>query len=774
MKVRTLNLSFFILMAALLTTDVVFAQSGSQYPYSTKESCTQSFFLNTGNNSTSAAENFCKNKYPDPILVCAQEKLNLLKKSKTIAADDELNYINKFKEECIKVGVNSSSTTSAATTAATGSSATPTTQQEYQAQFQAQEAQRAQEIARQQAAANRRSGSSNNGNQLMESARILSAGASAYKEVRNAYDGIPTKSTPFGGDVAKSVADVEKAPAAAATSGAAPTAGSTAAQAPAASGTTTAPAAAAGSNDPKTVAAVNAEAGKNQVEVEKAAKDAKAAGAPPEVVDGAQGANPQANSVTPPPTPITAAAEQQTTTLTGAVKTAISGALPVLQNATPSLPFSNSATLLTSYIDPMITKYATFKKTCTTLAEKTEFVCAEGTSPGQRATRALMAASGPLLAVMNSAQGMCSTTSKITDLASKVLIGAKLVCSGAKITCGLTCASAVSDLQALSVDFDTRFESALELDQEMALENCSFFNEPASCNSDVANKFTAAVKAKGAISTALRAELGPTLGTSPSLVAKCEHSVEHIIGMTANVVSLAAAQKSAEECERRLASGGDMPTQQYCAMAGNSTTQFCKCQRDNTQEGCSGYLAMTSGGPLNTNTVGGTNLKSEGSGPSSFAGGGPSSSIKPSGDIALPTNLTQNNSNPSGNSLTANSNGNSGRGSPTGGSGLGGSGSSGSGSSASNKNNADKPEKKWSFGAFANKVGNLFKGGGGKSSKSSANGSVTAANKADALAKRKLASEKLSSEVTQASGKSNWDKVHRTYTLNESTFISGQ
>jgi hypothetical protein len=425
-----------------------------------------------------------------------------------------------------------------------------------------------------------------------------------------------------------------------------------------------------------------------------------------------------------------------------------------------------------------LNKYVQAKKTCSSLASKAEFLCVEGTSPGAKAAHTLIDVAGPVLAVMSSAQKSCSSTSKVMNLASMTLLAAKAVCVAAKVACDTSCASSAKDLTALQADAEANqaaYNTELSKCQTLAAQDPLLNPVAQQAVRETASKPPVAQTQLVDIKETLAQEATPAEpGTTPNLVAQCKSKLKDIAGMGINILGMLAAKSSADKCAEQLASSsgaasGDITTAQYCENAANVTTQFCKCQANSNQEGCPGYVAGAIGGDASGNDVAGTSIH-EGSGVSAFASG--------AGKGAAPVvpNSGLSNLGSSGGDLGASSLGaGSGSGSNSGLGNVGSSGSSGFDSKGSAEAAAKAAEakkadeaKKWDFGAAAS----AFFGSGPKASK---NGDVNGPDKANAVAiERKIASDRLASEVTSASGKSNWEKIRRSYLTKENTFLSGQ
>ena len=441
------------------------------------------------------------------------------------------------------------------------------------------------------------------------------------------------------------------------------------------------------------------------------------------------------------------------------------------------------------------------KPTCVKLAETSSFLCVE--APGAKTAKTLMDAAGPILAAVSSVQKACSNTAKVTNFASKLMTIAKATCVAAKLACDAGCGAASASVKGLLAELKT-IEASVSSDQAQASGQCEMECESraasqcsattigfmacytpalAACNTpcqaDVTKKTADAKAALQKITASISKENVPTpAGSVAATQVQCNMNAKDIVGLALNALSLANARESAKECDRKMAStgtgGGPVTPQQYCEIPANSGTQFCKCQQNSKQEGCPGNTGTGSlvSKDADKSNVAGVNLKT-GAGLSGFAGGTRGNPILNGG---RGSNGQGSGSGGGTNAdgvklgLGGDTTGGSGAGGGVAGGGAHGGGNSGGGAADSNGGGA--PEKKWSFGSFANALGGMFGGGGGgKGGKDSKNGNLN--SKQQEAIKRKLASDKLAGEITSASGKSNWEKVHQTYLIKDNSLLTG-
>ncbi|MFZ3231812.1 MAG: hypothetical protein WA160_16520 [Pseudobdellovibrio sp.] len=409
------------------------------------------------------------------------------------------------------------------------------------------------------------------------------------------------------------------------------------------------------------------------------------------------------------------------------------------------------------------------KKTCVSTAETSSLMCAEGTSPGAIKVRALMELATPALGLISSAQKACSSTAKITDFANKGLVLAKGMCVGAKALCDSACGSAASQLAALKVKvLPTAAHIAAEIAMQMA--DCGASSAGAAvCMPPLTAAKAALMEFKATVPPPLMAEQVPaSLGTTASLVARCQSNMKDIVMFGLNVASLVAAKSSADECANKLA-GGDQPkitTLEYCEMPANISAQFCVCKRNDKLEGCAGFVALKTDDPTKKADDMGNDVKTTGKG-NQFASGNLNG--KPSNAL---DNLTGSSNSDSSGKTTAADKAKGLAGGIGGYNAAGASDGIGSVPGSADSMGADgkgSDKKKWSFGSFMNSFG-----GGSDSGTSTASKKGALGQKDMDAIKRQIASEQIRSEVSAPSGKSNWEKVSERYLSNSQTLLSGK
>jgi hypothetical protein len=391
------------------------------------------------------------------------------------------------------------------------------------------------------------------------------------------------------------------------------------------------------------------------------------------------------------------------------------------------------------------------KVKCVQDAERTNMLCLEGSSPGIRAAKTLMDVSGPVLAMIGSAQKACSSTRKVTNLAMIGLTAAKGVCVASKLMCDASCASTRAKLETIFTGLRTGILAGLRADMAAAGTD----TQKQACVQGHQTTVQTTIQSYGPIQLNENSING---GTTAGLIASCQNKARDILGMATNIMGMAMAKMSAQKCEKQLASSagaagasGDVSTADYCSNPATSGSQFCKCQSNPTAEGCSGSLAA--GGLVgDANNQRGANLKA-GQGPNGFAGGG--ARAGGGSDFNL---RGGNGTDSSGAALAGLEAGGSAFGGGTNGAlggSVAGSGGSGAAGTAGLAAGTDKAaDKKWNFGAFA------ATGGGGASARgASALGNGNLSSQQQEAIERKIASEKYAAEITTSSGKSNFDKI---------------
>lgn len=484
--------------------------------------------------------------------------------------------------------------------------------------------------------------------------------------------------------------------------------------------------------------------------------------------------NADGGGATAPATDITTTAKQRDAELTTASKTLqnmsfmLTGTLP---------PFSKTAAAVQALSAKIDSYISTAKGACTTLAEKTEFLCMEGTSPGAIAARQVMNVAGPVLAVVNSAQKACSSTAKVSKMVGTGLTIAKGVCVASKLACDGACTIATSSFATIMQMASAEMKVALDGDAAVATSYCSAntITDP-SCVPRNQTRMQQVMATLLKVQTSLKAEQIPaTPGTTPNIALRCQSHMKDILLFAVNLAGLMQSKKSAESCEKTLAASGNtgVTPAQYCENTANAATQFCICQKNNTATGCPGAIANS----LNPNSTdpAGTNIKST-SGNSAFASGFKPTAVNSGLNKNAMGGLGSSGSGASGVSAdgAANTGANTSSDFNGGSQGLAGTNAPGGGSgdekSASGKGSSDK---KWNFGSlgeFGSSLGGLF--GGKSGSDKSGNGALNQ-KQMDAI-KRQIASEQRSAQVSSATGKSNWEKVQQRYLMNSSSFLNGR
>lgn len=498
---------------------------------------------------------------------------------------------------------------------------------------------------------------------------------------------------------------------------------------------------------------------------------------------------------------ITAAAKRTSEELNQKVQQASSTAQSELQQGTYSLPFSKTAQDVQKAQTEIKAYTEAAKEQCTQSAEKADTLCQEEKSPGRQAVNAFMQVMGPILGSMDNAQKALASTSKTANTAKAGLTVAKTACSAAQATCNGLCQKAIAELQKKKQEAEQKIQQSAQSDEQqsestmcksydqsaqMCASSCPYGCCPqvgeyqqaaAQCRQENQKKKQAADKAKQEIAQATQKELTPENGTSPGLAKTCQKLDSQIEQLAKQIGDLLKKKKEADEADKKLntsgvAGGTPITPQKYCEAKETSNTQFCKCQKDNTQEGCHGFVAKTD--ELGTQRdAAGLNIKG-GNGLSNFAGIAP----KKNGDTtSTTTSPGAKDGDAEKSALAGGTRSSSDAGAARSLSAAGGA-SSGGGSNGRAGSRADSAggegPKKWSFGSFINALtgGSGSKGAAGKANANgNASGSAKDA-KQDAAIKRKIASDKLSAEVSAASGKSNWEKIRQAYLIKENTLLS--
>lgn len=527
-----------------------------------------------------------------------------------------------------------------------------------------------------------------------------------------------------------------------------------------------------------------------KAEVAGAAKEVS--GAMPETkkaVDELSDTTAKVNAETAPPAPTTISEFAKATSQK--MQATIDGVTNNVQNQTMGMygvQYAKSATAFSQFRQEAFQYTSAAKSKCADLAEKASFLCIEGTSPLAIGAKKVMDTAGPILAVANSAINACSSTAKVTRLVGLGLTAAKGICVASKLACDFTCGSAVKDLGKMQASIQPNIGGAIDADWGTNNSMCSAKYSADTTGTSLASCMEENERIKqGLIAYArqlvepLKTENVPeTMGTSPAIVKSCQGHMKDIILFGVQAAGSFVAHKNAKECERKLASSGaggaTITTQQYCEKSENASSQLCVCQKNSMAEGCPGAVVTTSSKPSeNSSADKGTNIKAV-QGNSAFAGG---FGGDPKQQAIGKPNLSKDSINGAltgaGSPAASGDPGTYGSGGSVSdaGSGSGGFGSASAGKDAARSKKGEEEKKKWSFGAFESATGSLGGfGGGSYSGKGNKSGALTAQDQV--AIERKIASERYAAEVSNASGKSNWEKVRKMYILKEGSFIFGQ
>lgn len=409
-------------------------------------------------------------------------------------------------------------------------------------------------------------------------------------------------------------------------------------------------------------------------------------------------------------------------------------------------------------------EFRTQKEACVKKAQRANKFCLEGSSPGAKFAKGLMDYSGPVLALVRSANKACSTTAKVTNIAQTAMTLAKGVCVAMKISCDTGCAQTRTTVETINTQL-TSLRGAANSDYATALAACTSplgVQNPA-CVTEVNQKKAIAENIITTLTERFRTEVGIDSGSTGAMIASCHDKTKDILLMGTNILTLLAARGSAEKCEKETAASGGgtssgTTTAEYCSVAANSATQFCKCQATPNAEGCAGIGTNTPDALASSNQIG-ANLQT-GSGLSSFAGGNAGGSAGGGSDFGIGSE------NGATNGITADLNSKSATGTGPAaatGAGVGGGGGGGGGAADPAATAAGlKEDKKGVLGTlsnFASSLGGMF--GGGSKGGSTGNGSLS--SQQQAAIQRKIASDKISGEVTGSSGLDNFSKIKKSY-----------
>ena len=390
--------------------------------------------------------------------------------------------------------------------------------------------------------------------------------------------------------------------------------------------------------------------------------------------------------------------------------------------------------------------YSAPQQACSSSASAAESLCSMIRSPAAQNVQKLMTIGSTMLSTMGSASETCGGTADLSKVAQTGMTLANMACTGVKVTCDMSCKSAATILTEMQATVKTFIAS---LPRE-----------------------------SGMLSAAITAEQSG--GIAPKVVQCEKHSID-IVQFATQALGLMTASAQAKSCKDKLtaenglsASGGPggsgsgsvtpstVTMDQMCKDPANASMSVCKCKTDPTGTGCPGAIAKLGGAPI----VKSTGSASQLAGISAYKQTGLSAAAQAalgldsaSNSKGSPSDL-QNNSSSSGFGAAATTES------------SGGANSASAKTTASNDKAAagsDSAKGKFKFGDFGS-LGSAIGGFFGGSKSKSGNDKLTKDNKI-AEAKRQIASDKVRSEISSASGRSNWDKVSNRYVESNNTFL---
>lgn len=437
-----------------------------------------------------------------------------------------------------------------------------------------------------------------------------------------------------------------------------------------------------------------------------------------------------------------------------------------------------------SEVQNKIHKYMTgAKKECTKATEKSDNLCKKETSPTQAKVASAAKAMEPVLKGIDSASKLLTLTADAAKLSAAGMTKASAECSKAKTSCDTTCEKATKELDEILAEIK-KFQQTFQGELAQRMSECEVADPTPQYCYFVSPAFNTVSSGTPQITEAMTGEKTPTpMGTVQSLVVKCK--VEHAfdIGQALKLIQdLMKSADSAKDGAKKLSSGnggGTTKIAAYCELPDNKTTQFCTCQKDNTKEGCPGFIAKRTE-TAKPKDVAGKDLKSNGTNlGNSFATGFKPTTGFGTGINGLKTGSLNGKDAGKASGFAGSGGGKSGT--SIGGGVVKGSGSSSSGfaGSSSGFNSRDPSSvekgnsagKKFNFGSFASTGGGAG-GRGGSGGAGKFNGALLK-KQIDAI-KRQIASDKIAAEVSPASGKTNWEKIREMYAIKSKSLIIGQ
>jgi hypothetical protein len=465
-----------------------------------------------------------------------------------------------------------------------------------------------------------------------------------------------------------------------------------------------------------------------------------------------------------PATPVVDAAAQ--TAANAGKEAAQSGSAEIAATTAPVVSAECSA--LAATVKASAQKYQAEMTTCTGNASTADNLCQLTRSPKAILVQQLMTVGTTLISKMSSASQTCGSTADLSKIAQMGMTAASLACSGMKMMCETSCGKASTTLKEIQGYSAKMKACGISLVAQGQAEIASSVGSNPKGTYDVTQGQTSQ-----ASSAKLDGVLAKETGAVTTVTAQCNKYAADIVQMVTQVAGLALAAQQAKDCKEKLTAGGGTGTgsgtvtmDEMCKDPTQAQTLVCKCKVDATAAGCPGAVVKTTnkdGGPL---VIKGNGSGSQLAGIDAFRqGSGLSSAAKTA--LGLDSNSA---ASTAGSPLNSNF-GDSGVAAATSGAATDARGSlSASGSDDKNKSDLAK-DKKFSFGSFGSlgsAIGGFFGGSGSKKSDAAGNFGT---EKQIAAAKRQIANEQLRSEISTASGRSNWDKVRTRYVESNSTFI---
>lgn len=430
---------------------------------------------------------------------------------------------------------------------------------------------------------------------------------------------------------------------------------------------------------------------------------------------------------------------------------------------------------VSSVVEGLAKEYQAQMLSCSSDAAMADNLCQVTRSPKAILVQQMMTIATPLISKMSSASQTCGSTADLSKIAQMGMAAAGLACSGMKMKCESSCELADVTLKKIKAESAKLKMCGVRLNAQGTAEITSSYGTNPKGYKDQADGGTTQA-ASGTLDGSVTAEEAKV----KTVTLQCNKYSADIAQMMTQAVGLMMASQQAKDCENKLKAGGDGLTgdggpggsgsgsvtpstvtmDQMCKEPSNATLSVCKCKTDPTGAGCPGAIAKLGGAPIV--------IKGSGTG-AQLAGIGAykQSGLSTAAQAALGLDGK---SNSSGASDLQNNSANGGFGAAAG------SGSSGAGSASSKtagqddkSASSDSAKGKFNFGSFGSlggAIGGFFGG-----SKSKSGNDKLSNDKKIAEAKRQIASDQVKSEISSASGRSNWDKVSNRYVESNSTFL---